>query len=115
MQTSGSAAIRFKPIGSAATAGLKVSDDFGVPVAAVIVVQAGSAGAFVLTSSDLNGGNTGSFTPAVTSGTTGYWGGNGSGNYLTCKIARFRIIPVALNPDQARAELDALTAAYKIG
>lgn len=115
MQTSGSAAIRFKPIGSSATAGLKVSDDFSVPVAAVIVVKAGSAGAFVLTTSDLSGGNTGSFTPAATSGTTGYWGGNASGNYLSCKIARFRIIPVALNPDQARAELDALTAAYKIG
>jgi hypothetical protein len=61
------------------------------------------------------GGNTASFTPAATSGTVGYWAGNGSGNYLTCKLARFRVFPVALNPDQARAELDALTAAYKIG
>ncbi len=115
MQTSGGNNIRFKPIGSAATAGIPVSVDFGVPVAAVIVVRAGSASAFVLSTSINAGGNTGSFTPAAASGTTGYFGGNNGTNYITGKIARWRLISTALTPDQARAELDALTAAYKIG
>lgn len=114
MQVSPSSQIRFKPIGSAGTAGVCVANTFAAPVAAILVVRANGAGAFAVSTSDAST-QVAAFSPATASGALGYWGGQAATNYLTCKIARFRLFQEALTPDQARAELDALTATYKIG
>jgi hypothetical protein len=109
--------IRLQAKDAASGTGLLIATSYSAaPVAFVVVIRAGAAGAFVLTTDVGGGGQTGSFTPAAgASGACTLGGVSGQTRYLACKIARCQVWQLALSGDQARAALDALTEHYKLG
>lgn len=108
--------MRLQAYGGAAGTGVLIGNSYSAaPVAFVAVVRPGSAGAYVITTDATGGGQTGSFTPAVTAGTACAWGARLSvANYLACTVARTQIYRTGLNYDQARAVLDSLTEYYQL-
>ena len=108
--------VRLQAYGAATGAGLLISTSYSAaPVAFVAVIRPGSAGAYVLTTDATGGGQTGSFTPAATTGDTAILGSKDAATkWLACTIARTQVYRVGLNPDQARAVLDSLTEYYQL-
>lgn len=108
--------VRLQYYGAPSGTGLLISTSYSsAPIAFVAVVRPGSAGAYVMTTDATGGGQTASFTPAVTSGNTATMGSkDGASNWLACTVARAQVYRVGLNPDQARAVLDSLTEYYQL-